>query len=73
LEYLLDRTASSALSTRDHGEYLAAMEDTTMLDGSQPLFQDLVFTIIPNLLPEERVDQVSERVQIAKVPNSRVM
>jgi hypothetical protein len=38
---------------------LPAMEDTTMLDDSKGLFGDSRFTIIPNGLSEDRVNQVS--------------
>lgn len=36
----------------------AAMEDTTMLDSSQPLFHDATFTIIPTGLIQDRVLEV---------------
>ncbi|KAF2661310.1 hypothetical protein K491DRAFT_764955 [Lophiostoma macrostomum CBS 122681] len=41
------------------------MEDTTMMDGSQALFSDNVFTIIPNMLSEERVDQLTRDIVAA--------
>jgi hypothetical protein len=40
------------------------MEDTTMLDGSQPLFADLVFTIIPNSISDEQQRQACARVPL---------
>lgn len=42
--------------------FTAAMEDTTMLDVSQPLFQDLTFTVVPTSLSEERIRTVRLRV-----------
>ena len=36
------------------------MEDTTMLEGSQGLFEELNFTIYPNGLSEERMRQVCD-------------
>ncbi|KAF2264506.1 hypothetical protein CC78DRAFT_580288 [Lojkania enalia] len=38
------------------------MEDTTMLDGSQPLFADLTFTIIPTSLSDRVQKQLSEDI-----------
>lgn len=36
------------------------MEDITMLEGSQGLFEELTFTLIPNGLSEERMRQVRD-------------
>jgi hypothetical protein len=44
----------------------AAMEDTVMQEGSQALFANLKFTIIPNDLSEDRLRQVMRRVRAAK-------
>lgn len=44
-----------------HGTYaprLPAMEDATMLDDPKGLFGDSSFTIIPNGLSEDRINQV---------------
>lgn len=41
---------------------IAVMEDVTMLEGSQGLFEELSFTIIPNGLSEERLNKVMRRV-----------
>lgn len=38
------------------------MEETTMLEGSQGLFQELSFTIILNGISEERLKKVRRRV-----------
>jgi hypothetical protein len=42
------------------------MEDTVMQEGSQALFANLKFTIIPNDLSEDRLRQVMRRVRAAK-------
>ena len=41
---------------------LAAMDDTIMLEGSQPVFIELNFVIIPNGLSEKRQQEVLRRV-----------
>ncbi|KAF2120709.1 hypothetical protein BDV96DRAFT_513508 [Lophiotrema nucula] len=38
------------------------MGDTTMMDSSQQLYEDLTFTIIPNGLSDERVRQVTDSI-----------
>jgi hypothetical protein len=49
----------------------AAMEDTTMLDGSQGPFEELTFTIIPNGLSEDRMRQVRDASgQLRSVTNT---
>lgn len=63
---------SATLSTCNSATILARMEDTTMMEaqgGSQPLFEGLVFTIIPNSLTEQRVEEVTERVQSDRLPD----
>ena len=40
------------------------MEDTAMLEGSQGLFEELTFTIIPNGISEERLKKVMRRVRL---------
>ncbi|KAJ4367427.1 regulator of Ty1 Transposition [Neocucurbitaria cava] len=41
------------------------MEDTTMLEGSQGLFQELSFTIIPNGISEERLKKIETDIVAA--------
>ncbi|CAN9374574.1 unnamed protein product [Alternaria alternata] len=41
------------------------MEDTTMLEGSQGLFEELTFTLIPNGLSEERMRQIEDDIKSA--------
>jgi hypothetical protein len=36
------------------------MEDSTMMEASQGLFEEHSFTIIPNGLPEESLDKVRD-------------
>ncbi|KAF2189689.1 hypothetical protein K469DRAFT_658761 [Zopfia rhizophila CBS 207.26] len=38
------------------------MEDTTMMDGDQPLFEDLTFTIIPNGLSDDHFHKLADHV-----------
>lgn len=40
------------------------MEDTTMLEGSQGLFEELSFTIYPNGLSEDRLHEVRVASQL---------
>jgi hypothetical protein len=41
-----------------------AMEDTVMQEGSQALFANLKFTIIPNDLSEDRLRQVMHAFEL---------
>jgi hypothetical protein len=36
------------------------MEDTTMLEGSQGLFEEASFAIIPNGISEDRLEEVCD-------------
>ncbi|KAF2691206.1 hypothetical protein K458DRAFT_288583 [Lentithecium fluviatile CBS 122367] len=38
------------------------MEDTTMMEGSQPLFQDKLFAIVPTTLLQDRIHQLAEDI-----------
>jgi hypothetical protein len=38
----------------------AAMEDSTMMDASQGLFEEQSFTLIPNGIPEDGLDKVCD-------------
>ena len=52
------------LSQHDHvARSTTAMEDTTMLDGSQGLFEELSFTIYQNGLSEDRLREVRDASQ----------
>ncbi|KAF1968313.1 hypothetical protein BU23DRAFT_514751 [Bimuria novae-zelandiae CBS 107.79] len=39
------------------------MEDTTMMEASQPLFEDLTFTIVPTSLTQDRVIEIAENIK----------
>ncbi|KAJ4296704.1 regulator of Ty1 Transposition [Kalmusia sp. IMI 367209] len=39
------------------------MEDTTMLEASQPLFEGLTFTIVPMTLTQNRVMEISDNIK----------
>ena len=57
-----NRALTTTNSPCTHSTYtprLPTMEDTTMLDDSKGLFADSSFTIIPNGLSEDRINQVS--------------
>jgi hypothetical protein len=43
------------------------MEDTTMMEASQGLFEEQSFTIIPNGLSDDRLDKVCDASNMAKV------
>jgi len=45
------------------------MEDVTMLESSQDLFEEYNFTIIPNGLSEDRMRQVKRRDPAQQVYN----
>jgi hypothetical protein len=45
--------------------HAAAMEDSAMMDASQPIFEELHFITIPNAITEERQQQVLRRVSHA--------
>jgi len=36
------------------------MEDSTMMDASQGLFEEHIFTVIPNGIPEDDLDKVCD-------------
>lgn len=68
----LDALALSRTTPKLQRAYTAQliMEDPTMIDGSQPLFDGLTFTVIPNSIPEDRQQQVQRRVcLLSDVPN----
>lgn len=44
----------------------AIMEDTTMLEGSQGLFEEQSFTIIPNGLSDHDLDQVCDASKMCR-------
>lgn len=43
---------------------IAAMEDTTMQDSSPGLFAELSFTICPNGLSEDRIQEVCDALRL---------
>jgi hypothetical protein len=51
---------SALLFTHNKTPSVTAMEDTTMLEGSQGLFAELSFTIFPNGMSEDRISQVRD-------------
>ncbi|KAF2869945.1 hypothetical protein BDV95DRAFT_576694 [Massariosphaeria phaeospora] len=61
LDYLKLSSAHADIRHKPSGPRptaLSTMEDSTMLDGSQALFHDLVFTIIPTALDVARMRQL---------------
>jgi hypothetical protein len=45
----------------------STMEDTTMLEASQGLFEEQSFTIIPNGISEDRLDQVCDASRLGRI------
>ncbi|KAF3000118.1 hypothetical protein E8E13_004120 [Curvularia kusanoi] len=65
-EMVKERNESYSNADVNNASFASAdMEDTTMLDESKGLFGELSFTIIPNGLSEDRLDQLQNDIAAA--------